>query len=690
MGNQQLLIQIPTDNTELRVGVIQGDPKGKGVEVLWEGSETPETVQMGSGFRKTVQDSLTYLIYVDPAAVLKLLEIDPTELFYRALKEYDYKPKNYDDVMQLLEELAIDSEVLSNKWKSSLEDLANKEDVTVVGGKKITVKAQLRRAKPSIISLEPEMEAQADGQNEDVVNSETDSNSTANVAALIPDQGAQEIPVTKTEAISINELLSQLFSKQLMSSEGVELNEEVTPLFRALIQVLEGGEPTSENLEHLVLHPLETASQLLPVDQEIVSFTVSISPSLLNALIAPLILNKASKIDLSPEELAEWTQGQSAALALRSVHLEYSKLNTDLQSISTNQVFFLAELLFESHNSNIELEDVIWLLELAVSIGNKQSEKLMNISIEYLIDAVKKKDNSAALETLATSRVSRVLSKTPFLAKGGRTAFVAALGHIDEEYIASPEWWKGFDWEALNTVATGPLAPLLVGEKLTAMVRKPVVDAFLSEVSGRKMLAEVIGASSLATDLVEAEVLAALFDRAASSDKLLANWLPTLKQQQQLDSLVSENDRLSRDLSQLVSSASKHIEIEQTLEKEIALLRSKLDEVKGASTGVTDREKQQIQIESLRTIAQLAASVEQVIPYDLAAGVNEKLINLLRRQGIEATSVRGQQVSFDPVIHSCPGKRPADGEPVLVGRSGYKWTDKGIDIVLLQAMVASV
>lgn len=203
------------------------------------------------------------------------------------------------------------------------------------------------------------------------------------------------------------------------------------------------------------------------------------------------------------------------------------------------------------------------------------------------------------------------------------------------------------------------------------------------------MLAEVLGASRLATDLVSPEQISMLFDRAAKNDKTLLSWIPEIRQQQKLQSAETANKNLQSEIDQLNSKLSAFPELIQKYETEIQQIRSKLDQLHGESSGISEREKQQIQIESLRSIAQVAASVEQVIPDEFVSVVHEKLINLLRRQAIEPTSLRGQVVSFDPVIHSCPGKRPNTGDQVLVGRSGYKWIDKDNEVVLLQALVAT-
>lgn len=691
MGNQLFLIQVPKGDVSLRVGTIQVDSKGKTVEVLWEGADSPETVQMGTGFRKALQDSLTYLIYVQPDSVTKMLRTEPIELFYLALKEFDYKPKSFEDIAQLLEGFAIDRDALAEAWKASLEKLAEKEDVSVVGGKKLTVKAQLRRSKKSTETLPQE----SDKQETETVLQETQSVVTQTTTETSIETAELEVSNTKQEQIisgevlSVDELLQKLATQELRGVENVVLSGSTTPLTQSLIDALQGLEPNPEAIDFLALSPLAVSLEIQDVNQVVLSSVASMNNALSVALTSPLILCKKASSLVAPDVLENWQKSKPAAASLGTMNIEFSKMDREAQESHAARLLGFFEALLGTSNTHLELQDVIWILEVSISQDNKQSEKLTTRVIDLLTSELKKKDNSHAFAALATPIVSRLLSKTPFLVTGGRTGLVAALGHIDENAIASSEWWTGFDWEALNRVSTGPLAPLLASEQLTSLVRKTVVDGYLSQVSGRKMLAEVIGASSLAIDLISPDLMASLFDRAAKQDKTLQTWLSQLRQQARLDSVTAENAQLNVEIGRLSSAANSHSEIVRNFEKEISTLRSKIDEIKGESSGITDREKQQLQIDAYRTIAQLAASVEQVIPDEYVGAVLEKLENLLRRQGIEPTSLRGQTASFDPIIHSCPGKRPSNGDPVIVGRSGYKWIDKGNEVILLQALVAS-
>jgi hypothetical protein len=691
VGNQLFLIQLPKGDVSLRVGTIQGDSKGKTVKVLWEGVDSPETVQMGTGFRKALQDSLTYSIFVQPESVTKMLRTNPTELFYRALKEFDYKPKSFEDIAQLLEGLTIERVVLADAWKVSLEKLVEKEDVSVVGGKKLSVKAQLRRSKKSTETLPQE----SDNQETETVLKEPQSAVTQVTPESSIETAEQEVSKSKqqqtisSEVLSVDELLLKLATQELRGVENVVLSGSTTPLTQSLIDALQGLELNTEAIDFLALNPLAVSLEIQDVNQVVLSSVASMNNALSMVLIAPLFLCKKANSLVVPEDLENWPKSKPAAATLGTMNIEFSRMDKEAQASHAARVLGFFEALLGSSNTHLELQDVIWILEVSISQDNKQSEKLTTRVIDLLTSELKKKDNSPAFAALATPIVSRLLSKTVFLATGGRTGLVAALGHIDEDAIASAEWWTGFDWEALNRVSTGPLAPLLASEQLTSLVRKPVVDGYLSQVTGRKMLAEVIGASSLATDLISPDLMATLFDRAAKQDKTLQTWLSQLRQQARLDSITAENAQLNLDLVRLSNAANSHSEIIRNFEMEISQLRSKIDEIKGQSSGITEREKQQLQIDALRTIAQLAASVEQVIPDEYVGAVLEKLENLLRRHGIEPTSLRGQPASFDPIFHSCPGKRPANGDPVIVGRSGYKWIDKGHEVILLQALVAS-
>jgi hypothetical protein len=691
VANQLFLIQAPKGDVPLRVGTIQDDSKGKTVEVLWEDADSPETVQMGTGFRKALQDSLTYLIFVQPDSVTKMLQTKPTELFYRALKEFDYKPKSFEDIAQLLEGLNIERDVLADAWKSSLEKLVEKEDVSVVGGKKLTVKAQLRRSKKTTETLPQEsvkQDTETSPQELQAPVPQTTPESSTDTAEQ-EESNPKPQQLNADEVLSVDELLLKLATQELRGMEHGLLSGSTTPLTQSLIDALLGLEPNAEALDSIALNPLAVSRELQDLNQVVLSSAALMNNALSKALTPPLFLTKKTNSIIAPEVLENWQKSKSAAASLGAMNIEFSKLDKEAQASFAVKIVAFFEALLGASNTYIGLEDVIWILEVSISLENKQSEKQTTRSIDVLTSELKKKDNSQAFAALATPTVSRLLSKTPFLATGGRTGLVAALGHIDEDAIVSSEWWTGFDWEALNRVSTGPLAPLLGSEQLTTLVRKPVVDAYLSQVAGRKMLAEVIGASSLATDLISSDLIATLFDRAAKQDKTLQTWLPQLRQQARLDSVTAENTQLNVELSRLTSTANSQSEIVHNFEKEISQLRSKIDDIKGESSGITEREKQQLQIDAYRTIAQLAASVEQVIPDEFVGAVLEKLENLLRRQGIEPTSLRGQPASFDPIIHSCPGKRPSNGDPVIVGRSGYKWIDQDNEVILLQALVAS-
>jgi hypothetical protein len=100
----------------------------------------------------------------------------------------------------------------------------------------------------------------------------------------------------------------------------------------------------------------------------------------------------------------------------------------------------------------------------------------------------------------------------------------------------------------------------------------------------------------------------------------------------------------------------------------------------------TTRERR-LQIEVVRTLADLAAEIEEMV----TGGTTQEIIvervrGLVGGQALHPIGAVGEETGFDPALHEPPADASEPGTPVRVVRPGYRWRTSE-EILLHKALV---
>jgi hypothetical protein len=98
----------------------------------------------------------------------------------------------------------------------------------------------------------------------------------------------------------------------------------------------------------------------------------------------------------------------------------------------------------------------------------------------------------------------------------------------------------------------------------------------------------------------------------------------------------------------------------------------------------------QVQIDAVRTLAELAADIEELVAsraeHEVIMSRTRAVVGTRQLQPIGAV---GARCPFDPAEHDVLAGSPGDGEPVEVIRPGYRWNAHDQSVVLSKAFVST-
>ncbi|RQX05942.1 hypothetical protein [Micromonospora globispora] len=236
------------------------------------------------------------------------------------------------------------------------------------------------------------------------------------------------------------------------------------------------------------------------------------------------------------------------------------------------------------------------------------------------------------------------------------------------------------------------------GEVLDALTSRPtiadrlkrrmVVKALL-RVSSRTRLAFLLGLPREFVADLPAEAFVAAFGRVAAADATVAEWLAALARDGRVDAMQREVDRLRTELSAAEGRA-------EAAERRVAELADRCDQLEEAlrveyaeATSVRAAQDRQLQIDTIRALADLAAEMEEIAANHLEPELLvERVRALVAAQALEPVGLAGAKVSFDPAQHDPIVGGPLAGAEVMVIRPGYRWHPTGGEILIHKALVS--
>lgn len=107
----------------------------------------------------------------------------------------------------------------------------------------------------------------------------------------------------------------------------------------------------------------------------------------------------------------------------------------------------------------------------------------------------------------------------------------------------------------------------------------------------------------------------------------------------------------------------------------------------GSDAARAARERQ-IRIDSARALAEVVMEVEELSAAGAEPAVTvERIRALAKAFDLEPIGRAGDEITFDPTLHSPIGGYPPDGSPVVVIRPGYTWRGSDQDVLVGKAQV---
>jgi hypothetical protein len=337
-------------------------------------------------------------------------------------------------------------------------------------------------------------------------------------------------------------------------------------------------------------------------------------------------------------------------------------------------------------------------LTLLVSLLKAQSQGLINVNDAVqlkLLDGIairlgESAGNRADIETAKS--IGRLVSGYPFLSSGGRTAVIAALLNSQSLEEASPIWWRGIDWEALEILATSPLAPILSREPASSEIVGPLVEKYGETINTRAQLAGLIGAGNVTAPHISPELVKSAIARISPKDKWLGNMLGAISQEHRVNELSEQVALLNQELDEANKRDGIWHRQVRDLESRLDECHKKANENKTVAQGLNSSQLSQARLDGMRLAAQVIVRLDEVFGIDnnRIEAVDERIQALAQRNGLSYIARPGEVVTFDAQRFSPLGFQPNQGDKVRVERSGILWTTSIEELVLIPAQVISV
>lgn len=155
---------------------------------------------------------------------------------------------------------------------------------------------------------------------------------------------------------------------------------------------------------------------------------------------------------------------------------------------------------------------------------------------------------------------------------------------------------------------------------------------------------------------------------------------------------LSESDQVS--IAARVTSLEHALVEAEHRAKELAERCDHLEEIlrqeHAASVGLRAAQRRQLQIDVIRTLADVAAEVEELATDHFGPEVLvDRVRSIVSAHALEPIGAAGATSPFDPDLHVPAYGTPEAGTMTTVIRPGYRWCLADEDVVLSKALVTT-
>ncbi|MFD6731082.1 hypothetical protein ACFWDZ_08265 [Micromonospora aurantiaca] len=626
----------------------------------WEDTGEEEEVSSDSRTAFASRGSLRHQWLIDPGSLPDLFAADPKGLVLRLLRETGV-PMTAKRVKEELVAFGLDEKKIASAWAAARKLFAT-------SGVKEDGKGAARTYAWTGRVAEP-----------------TQTGGTAPAGA---DRRACEAEPAKTTVTTEPSL-----SKRETPEGGTSANapadepevERVETFAQAVARAL-GDEP-ARGIDHYAKKPLQTGTRLGRLGESAVS-----------GLVASL-----------PNEERHQALGLFLALPIRVEVLDGPGREAPLDPATVHAVLVaaVAEIRRDTDPSPASRLAVGWLMRRASAAARPSASAALIALMAYAAEGPERDSEALDLAAQALSRhlpllpsearqaidfgaLAAAVAHLPLQPRGGRVALLAAVAKARPEGIADEAWWSGVKLSALVACAAGGLGSVTSLPVISERVLRPLVMKEISAVNSRTRLAWILGLPREFAAQLPADAVAAAFRRVAKEDRLVTEWAEAITDDAGVDALRNELKQALDD----AAAASQHAEVSEDRARELAERCDRLEEIlrREHNQAVVMRASQerQVRIDVVRTLADLAAEVEELAANQTAPELLvERVRSLVAAQALEPIGVAGTETSFDPSLHKPVFGSPDLGAKVSVLRPGYRWRSSGEDIRMHKALVTT-
>lgn len=676
----------------VRVGRVLSR-KGGTFHVRWEDDGAEENLRLGGRTAAAPRGSLRLDFLLDRAAAVASFDADPVPSVLRLLQEYE-SGLTRRQIREKLNDVGLDVDSRGPRWKRIERVLTDSDNVEMSGkaaAAVFTCKPARKCRKEAPERSAPDAtwpQAEQPSPVPPVSGAPTGRGLLENVAQ--DTETAEQPPSAQPTGAEWPESV-MLAPRSAEEPTPVGADEPAPaakqpPLTKRLAEAT--GEDESQPLRYYLSKPLAIGARLRELTNEQVDVLVNELGDDDARALGPLLL-ALPRPSAGADRLVGALGGEELTLLLAAAAAEvqaYADPDPGLRSAAA------AMLHCTCTANDLPTSAIPSLFTLAAAVAAGPAEEHVSVvdrvamALSRLLPSMSRDERN----NLDLDRFAPVVTGLPLTPDGGRAALIAAVGRVRSKSVLQDAWWAGASLDDLVACAAGPLGAVTSRSEVAAQYLHPLVLRELSVVESRGRLAVLLGLPREFLAGVPGDVVAAAFRRVAAIDPVVAGWTAALTQEQRVESL-----RRGAEQAQAVARAAD--ERVQAAEGRAAILADRcnqLEEMLRAehreSASLRSAQDRQIQIDVIRSLAELAAEVEELAADGAEAEVLiERTRALVMAQVLEPIGSAGQKLSFDPTVHDPIVGGPASGTDVTVIRPGYRWRPPGEDVLIAKALVTT-
>ncbi|MEU6036054.1 hypothetical protein ABZ801_11660 [Actinomadura sp. NPDC047616] len=667
MDQGQIVVsRSPEGDGRVRTGALLGR-SGLVMTVRWDDDGREEDVRITVDTTFVVPGTLRHEAFVDLAGLTARLESDPVAVFTQLLREHPgYLTAT--QIKQKLADLRLDQAVLNMAWKKAQAKLKEHHRVKVDG----------KRYKWCAI-LPEDTETPAEAQAEPTRSQEQERHGAPATDEAPSTPVTQEVPAAPAP-------VSDEPEQDVVLMETTADDEEPVPWLQAVAAALRDG--AAPDASAYTRRPLATAVRLGRLDdvaiQRLVESVQDDDQTTALALLAALPRG-AEPVD---ERLADIDPAALEAVLVAGAE-ELRERQPPDRALSAAAL----RLLRRAAEKPAPFQTAPALIRLAAAVAvdpGKDAlavlDRVVKVVGEHLASVSTKERDAVALDLDTVARLAAVL---PFTRHGGRAVLVAAVARAWPERVTEEIWWEGATATALAEAAAGTLSRVTARPDVAERILAPLLARELPNVTSRVRLARLMGMPTEFVQQVPPAAVTNAFRRVAASDPAVEDWLRLLAQDDRMSRLEEELERARTDARLAAERAEQAEARNRDLLGQLERLEARLRETHRQSVSMRAAQERQVKIDAVRSLADLAAEVEE-----LAAGkadpdvVMERVRALASDQELEPIGDVGVETTFDRETHEPLVGAPQDGQTVTVLRPGYRWRSDDENLVLFRALVS--